>query len=265
MGNMLTPEQSPTRIAVPLYLWPGYGSLPCAWERLLASPAANPVVVVNPDSGPGREAVTLFSVAVAKCQSVGIKVLGYVRTEYAKRDLSLVVADLELYSRWYNVDGFFIDEMYHWGEPLLALTSVLRCAHNHDHLLLVADESQLAYYSSVKAAAELSHKQPLLVLNPGCPTFPEAYLALADIFVTYESDADNYTSYVPASFMVKYPSSKFWHIIYSVDLASSSKTLQLFKQQNASWLYMTDLDLTNPYKDLPGNKIWQLQLQIADA
>lgn len=139
---------------------------------------------------------------------------------------------------------------------------------NHDHLLtelLVADESQLAYYSLVKAAAELPHRQPLLVLNPGCPTFPEAYLALADIFVTYESNADSYTSYVPASFMVKYPSSKFWHIIYSVDLASSAKILQHFKQQNASWLYMTDLDLSNPYKDLPGNKIWQLQLQIADA
>lgn len=86
----------------------------------MASPAANPVVVVNPDSGPGQEAFELFSVAITKCQGVGIKVLGYVRTEYAKRDLGLVVHDLERYSSWYNVDGFFIDEMYHWGEPLLA-------------------------------------------------------------------------------------------------------------------------------------------------
>ena len=103
------------------------------------------------------------------------------------------------------------------------------------------------------------------MLNPGCPTFPEAYLALADIFVTYESAADNYTNYTPASFMVKYPSYKFWHIIYSVDLASSPRILQHFKLQNASWLYITDLDLSNPYKDLPGDEIWQLQLQIADA
>lgn len=130
--------------------------------------------------------------------------------------------------------------------------------------LFVADESQIAFYSSVKAAAELLHKQPLLVLNPGCPTFPEAYLALADIFVTFESNAESYASYVPASFMVKYPSSKFWHIIYSVDLASVSRILQQFKLQNASWLYMTDLGLDNPYKDLPADNIWQLQLQVAD-
>ena len=126
MGNKWTSDQSPSRIAVPLYLWPGYGSIPCAWERLLATPAANPVVVVNPDSGPGREAFSLFSVAVAKCQGAGIKVLGYVRTEYAKRDLSLVVNDLERYSSWYKVDGFFIDEMYHWGELLLGARH--RCA-----------------------------------------------------------------------------------------------------------------------------------------
>ena len=128
MGNKWSSDQLARRIAVPLYLWPGYGSKPCAWERLLASPAANPVVIVNPDSGPGREAFNLFSVAIAKCQGVGIKVLGYVRTEYAKRDLSLVIRDLELYSCWYKVDGFFIDEMYHWGEPLLAHnTNVVLC------------------------------------------------------------------------------------------------------------------------------------------
>lgn len=132
--------------------------------------------------------------------------------------------------------------------------------------LLIADDSQLAYYSSVKAAAtEALNKQPLLVLNPGCPTFPEAYLALADIFVTYEGAADKYTTFVPAPFMAKHPSAKFWHIVFSADLASSSQILQHFKLQNASWLYLTDLNLDNPYKDLPADKIWQLQLQIAEA
>ena len=134
MGNNMTCTKSPSKIAVPLYLWPGYGSTPCAWERILASPAANPVVVVNPDSGPGREAFKLFSDAVAKCQAVGIKVLGYIRTEYAKRELNLVNHDLEQYNSWYNVDGFFIDEMYHWGEAVLARSNTLRCQQSHDQL-----------------------------------------------------------------------------------------------------------------------------------
>ena len=103
------------KIAVPLYLWPGYGHLPCAWERLLKTPDKNPIVVVNPNSGPGDKFFELFKNAVDKCQAVGIKVLGYVRTIYAKRSLAEVEQDLQLYKIWYNVDGFFIDEMYHWG------------------------------------------------------------------------------------------------------------------------------------------------------
>lgn len=132
--------------------------------------------------------------------------------------------------------------------------------------MFTADESQLAYYSSVKtAAAEALDKQPLLVLNPGCSTFPEAYLALADIFVIYEGSADDYTAFVPAPFVAKHPSSKFWHMIYSAHLAASPRILQHFKQQNASWLYLTNLHLDNPYKDLPAEEIWQLQLQVSNV
>lgn len=81
----------------------------------MTSPEKNPIVVVNPDSGPGSTAFDLFKDAVHKCQAVGIKVVGYVRTEYAERSLDVVFKDLKLYKDWYNVDGFFIDEMYHWG------------------------------------------------------------------------------------------------------------------------------------------------------
>ena len=113
--------QAKCKIAVPLYLRPGYGSLPCAWERLLASPDKNPIVVVNPDSGPGSQPFDLFRNAVNKCQAAGIEVIGYVRTEYSKRPLKDVLTDLQTYKTWYNVDGYFIDEMYHWGEVTEAL------------------------------------------------------------------------------------------------------------------------------------------------
>lgn len=105
-------------VAVPLYLWPGYGSQPCAWERLLSSPDRNPLVVVNPDSGPGSEPVDLFKKAVLKCQAAGIKVIGYVRTIYAERPLADVLKDMQLYQTWYGVDGWFADEMFHWGEGI---------------------------------------------------------------------------------------------------------------------------------------------------
>lgn len=137
MGSSMSSAKSPRKIAIPLYLWPGYGSTPCAWERILATPAANPIVVVNPDSGPGEKAFKLFSDAVTKCQAVGIKVLGYIRTEYAKRDQSQVAHDLKRYKSWYNVDGFFVDEMYHWGETLLTRTHKSGAHNNFVSLRLV--------------------------------------------------------------------------------------------------------------------------------
>lgn len=81
------------------------------------SPDRNPLVVVNPSSGPGTEPFDLFKTAVRKCQAAGIKVIGYVRSIYSQRPLPEVLKDMQLYKSWYNVDGWFIDEMFHWGEP----------------------------------------------------------------------------------------------------------------------------------------------------
>ena len=129
-----------------------------------------------------------------------------------------------------------------------------------------ADEARLTYYASVKAkAGETLLRQPLLVLNPGCSTFPEAYMAFADIMVTYENSAEGYANFAPAPFTTKYPSSRFWHIIYSARATSADATLRLFQQQHANWLFLTDLDLDNPYKDLPAHEIWQQQLRFVQG
>lgn len=82
----------------------------------------------------------------------------------------------------------------------------------------------------------------------------------ADIFVTYEQAAASYHEFRPAAFMMHYPKTMFWHMIYAARADTSDATLQRFKQQHAGWLYLTDLDLDNPYKDLPQEAIWQLQV-----
>ncbi len=255
------------KIAIPLYLWPGYGRLPCAWETILTSAQENPIVVVNPNSGPDCKPHDLFKDAVQKCQAAGIKVLGYVRTEYSGRSLKIVRKDLQLYKEWYDVDGFFIDEMYHWGGlcyVVLKLPATHKYRNCNYSALCIVDAAQVEYYSLIKAAASKGQAvQPILVLNPGCSSFPEAYLAQGDIFVTFEESADKYAAYQPAPFMSKYPKSKFWHMIHSTTSDKAAQVLQQFQQQHAGWLYLTDLTIDNPYKDLPESSIWQLQLQAA--
>lgn len=105
--------------------------------------------------------------------------------------------------------------------------------------------------------------KPIVVLNPGCASWPEAYMGTADIFVTYESSADKYHEFRSAEFMTKYPKTMFWHMIYAARADTMSPALQRFRQQHAGWLYLTDLDLDNPYKDLPKQEIWQLQINAA--
>ena len=85
-------------------------------------------------------------------------------------------------------------------------------------------------------------------------------MAQGDIFVTFEESAKEYAAYQPAPFMSK---SKFWHMIHSAASDKAAQVLQQFQQQHAGWLYLTDLTLDSPYKDLPESSVWQLQLQAA--
>ena len=85
-----------------------------------------------------------------------------------------------------------------------------------------------------------------------------------DIFVVFEHSADTYPEFRPAPFLSKYPKNRFWHMIYAARADTAAKTLSLFQQHHAGWLYLTDLDIENPYKDLPtDDSIWQLSLSAA--
>lgn len=86
-----------------------------------------------------------------------------------------------------------------------------------------------------------------------------------DVFVTFEESADKYAAYCPAPFLSKYPKTKFCHMIHSTRPDMAVKALQQFKQHHAGWLYLTDLTLDNPYKDLPETSLWQLQLQAPNS
>ena len=89
-------------------------------------------------------------------------------------------------------------------------------------------------------------------------------MEVGDIFVVFEHSADTYAEFRPPIFLSKYPKERFWHMIYAARADTAAKTLDLFQRHHAGWLYLTDLDLDNPYKDLPtDNSIWQLQLSAA--
>lgn len=127
-----------------------------------------------------------------------------------------------------------------------------------------ADISGLHYYNQVWKAVKSGHSKDdaqhasqLLVLNPGVPQVPEEYMALADVFVTFEGSAENYVSYRASGYASKHSISKFWHIVHSCSTPDVViETLQRFHEREAKWLFMTNLTMPNPYCALPSKEVW---------
>jgi Spherulation-specific family 4 len=93
-------------------------------------------------------------------KAAGVRVLGYVYTNYGSRDASSVVADMRLYKTWYNVSGIFIDEMSQ-------------------------DPSFANYYSNLTSQAHAMGLYPVIG-NPGV-VVDQSLITSVDYTVIYES------------------------------------------------------------------------------
>ncbi|TQS37199.1 hypothetical protein Golomagni_02335 [Golovinomyces magnicellulatus] len=125
-------------IIVPLYVYP----FPKAWDPLYKAiqnyKRLNFIVVINPENGPGRQNYGQFHYGdeedtisipdsnyireIPKLNSFSnVLTVGYVSTNWAKRDLELVLGDIKIYSNWskkhrngsipdLGVRGIFLDE-----------------------------------------------------------------------------------------------------------------------------------------------------------
>jgi len=100
-------------------------------RRIRAHPNLNFIIVINPNSGPdGRPYLPdeQYQRAVPYLQGYpNVKLVGYVKTEYGKRDIEGSKNDIDLYWRWdalsknnstgpMGLDGVFVDEVDWEGE-----------------------------------------------------------------------------------------------------------------------------------------------------
>lgn len=89
--------------------------------RIAAYPNVSFTVVINPFNGPGLDnlpdANYQREIPKLTCHA-NVKVVGYVHTSWAKRDLALVFKDIEKYAQWpecsgvpdLKISGVFVDE-----------------------------------------------------------------------------------------------------------------------------------------------------------
>jgi len=159
--------QSVAVYIVPLYSYPccGYEQ---EWEKLLNLTTDKEVwVVVNVNDGPGFSVDSTYASIISRLKQKGFKVLGYIYSSYGRRSLKTIYSEMDRWIRFYNVDGFFIDEVS---------TSL----------------KTYSYYSSIYSRAKRLGRY--VVLNPGTNIDPR-FFNIADKIVVFESPLEEYVNF----------------------------------------------------------------------
>lgn len=194
-----------------------------------------PYVVINPNNGPGNKVDLNYVRQLEENVKAGIKNIAYIRTNYQKRSLKSVLADVDKYYRLYgknNLSGFFFDEVG------------------------VEEKNQPAYMKTIYEYVKNKSNDNLVIANPG-RQITDNLAPYADIFVTSEISADEYINRFTESESEfendGCNSSHIWHIVYGAKPEQYEQIIKLSRKRNVGWLMITDDVQPNPYDDLPTN------------
>ena len=94
-------------MAIPMYMDPSAAD----WAQETRAASDVPLLVANPNSGPGTSADSSYSQAIAAAHSAGQTIIGYIHTSYGARAIADVEADIDTWYSFYPaIDGIFSDE-----------------------------------------------------------------------------------------------------------------------------------------------------------
>lgn len=231
------------QLLIPAYFYPHGAPATSGWERLTtaASTAASITAIVNPSNGPGATQDANYAAAIDAFRRAGGRVIGYLHTAYGTRSASALGADIDRYTRFYTLDGFFVDEM-------------------SEHL------TELDYYRDAYAYIKQLNPSYRVFGNPGTHA-PEAYLDVVDTLVVFEGPPTarpttpfGYDVFgVPTPWMLDHSPDRFGALIYGVSSATEMESLLVqAASRHTGHVFVTDDDLPNPWDTLPA--YWQTEL-----
>ncbi|KAH1565688.1 hypothetical protein KXX17_003104 [Aspergillus fumigatus] len=227
-----------SKVFVPLYVYPAPGAWTPLEDVISKHPDVKFTVVINPGSGPGPNALPdgNYTREIPKLASYeNVRLLGYVATTYAKRNISLVRRDIETYAAWPTNSS----------NPALAVRGIF-----FDETPQQYDEDALAYLQEltdvVKNTPGLGPDH-YVVHNPGA--IPDSrYLSTADSTVVFEATYDTFQERHGAKLFEAIPDSnrsQLCAVIHSVPESVEGSALRsLVKQVRkvADEIFITHLD-----------------------
>jgi hypothetical protein len=92
---------------IPLYIYPD-----SRWDEVAAANSRVPfTAIINPDSGPDSGPPNFnYEIGLNTLRNGCVTILGYIHTAYGTRSLDEVKADIDLYDKYFDIHGIFVDE-----------------------------------------------------------------------------------------------------------------------------------------------------------
>jgi Spherulation-specific family 4 len=223
-----------TRLAIPSYVEPNSS----AW-RIWQAPGGRAVglMVLNLNNGDEKKRDEGAVSAIEEAHKNGVSVVFYTHTKNGKRPLEEVKDRIDAAYGSYALDGVFLDEgLESCSGPIPGGAG--------------ATEEQ--YYAALSDFIRSKPGKHLVVLNPAIIPNEACWMRYADIFVDYVNGGiDAYEKqYSDFSWTHHYSADRFWHIIHSATCDQAKdpactehlidRVLELAKQRNAAWVYLTD-------------------------
>ncbi|CAD5924697.1 hypothetical protein NO758_00888 [Planktothrix agardhii] len=235
------------QLLIPLYSYPTwYNSQTYFWPEVVKAAQKVPVTaVINPNNGPGGSPPNQDYVKGLKdLRQDNITILGYVATNYGKRDIQEVKSDIDIYSKYYNLQGIFFDEA-------------------------ASGADKLDYYQEIYNYTKAKPNLDTVVLNQG--THPdEGYLSkpAADIAIIFENYSKEWPNYQPSPYVNNYDPKRFSGLIHTVpDVDTMKSHIDKAVERNIQYIYITDDSPDSPDKD-PWNSLpsyWQEEVNYIQS
>jgi hypothetical protein len=205
---------------------PAYWQPDSQWQRIIADAPTVGMIIFNPASGPGTATNPAYPPVIAQAQAAGIRVLGYVSTQYGQRPEADIDADVNGYYNLYSPSGIYFAE-----GPM-----------END-----CDSLQPLYQRITALARSRSSSTYVAIGTHFCPTF----ITFSDLMVEFAETYSMYQSYVEPSWMPAGSPERFCHFVSEVPDGDAAAVLSRAIRLGAGWVFATDGTAPNPWSALP--------------
>jgi hypothetical protein len=217
------------QLLVPAYFYPSGPGLQ-AWQHLVeAASKVKIVVIANPNNGPGDQRNADYYPILQTARNRGIRVVGYVSTNYGNRPLPEVKLEIDRWVEFYpQINGFFFDHQS-------------------------TEARDVAFYTVIRDHARQKIKDALVINNPGAicdeTYFAQAVSDVTCIFASFQG----FNQLSPPAPLWQYNTSRFAALTYQIsDAKAMRQVINDAMNKRIGYLYISDVPKgSNPWAQLP--------------